>query len=140
MTKTITCDFFSAAIAETVRNNPSIILASMGETLHHPPAMPRTPFRVLFVCLGNICRSPAGENILRHVLRDAGLEDTVKIDSAGTHDYNIGNPPDHRMARSVRKRGIESTGKARQFTAHDFSNFDLILVMDSENLDRKSVV
>ena len=97
--------------------------------------MPRTPFRVLFVCLGNICRSPAGENILRHMVQEAGIEDEIVIDSAGTHDFNIGNPPDSRMTHMLNQYGIASDGKARQFTSHDFSSFDLILTMDSENLE-----
>lgn len=97
--------------------------------------MPRTSFKVLFVCLGNICRSPAGENILRHLVKDAGLENVVEIDSAGTHDYHPGKAPDHRMTRILTTRGITNHGYGRQFVADDLSNFDLILVMDSENLE-----
>jgi len=105
----------------------------MEKTLQHPIIMPRTPFSILFVCLGNICRSPAGENILRHQVTQAGLAETYHIDSAGTHDYHPGKPPDHRMCQTLQKRNIPTTGKARQFKKEDFKKFDLILAMDTEN-------
>ena len=108
----------------------------MGKTLQHTRIMPRTPFNVLFVCLGNICRSPAGENIFRHLVEAAGLEDQIHIDSAGTHDYQIGNAPDKRMKKTLQNRGIPSTGKARQLSGHDLLNFDLILTMDADNYAR----
>ncbi len=97
--------------------------------------MPRTPFRVLFVCLGNICRSPAGENILRHLTQVAGIGGDIEIDSAGTHDYHPGKSPDRRMTRVLATRGIPNPGSGRQFAARDFHDFDLILVMDTENLE-----
>ncbi len=68
------------------------------------------------------------------MVQEAGLIDTVEIDSAGTHDYHPGKAPDKRMTRALDKRGITNNGKGRQFNAHDLLNFDLILVMDSENL------
>jgi len=83
--------------------------------------------------MGNICRSPAGENVFRHVAEAEGLLDQVYIDSAGTHSYHVGNAPDHRMTSTLEQRGIPVTGAARQFTKDDFNNFDLILVMDAEN-------
>lgn len=83
--------------------------------------------------MGNICRSPAGENIFRHQVRQAGLEKLIHIDSAGTHDYHPGKPPDHRMARALNKRNIPSTGRARLFTNQDYLDFDLILTMDNDN-------
>ncbi len=95
--------------------------------------MPRTPFSIIFVCLGNICRSPAGENILRHQLKEAGIENHFHIDSSGTHDYHPGKSPDHRMCRTLQNRAIPTTGKARQFRSEDFEKFDLILAMDTEN-------
>ncbi|MBT8038517.1 MAG: low molecular weight phosphotyrosine protein phosphatase [Verrucomicrobiae bacterium] len=95
--------------------------------------MPRTPFNVLFVCLGNICRSPAGENIFRHLVESAELESKIHTDSAGTHDYQIGNAPDRRMKKTLQNRGIPSSGTARQFTEDDFLNYDLILTMDTDN-------
>jgi protein-tyrosine phosphatase len=91
--------------------------------------------RVLFVCLGNICRSPTAEGVLRHLaaLEAPGL--ALDIDSAGTADYHIGAPPDARSQRVALKRGIDLSGlRARQVTAEDFENFDLVLAMDRENL------
>jgi protein-tyrosine phosphatase len=91
--------------------------------------------RVLFVCLGNICRSPTAEGVLRHLaaLEAPGLE--LEIDSAGTADYHIGAPPDPRSQRAALKRGIDISGlRARQVTQDDFQRFDLILAMDRENL------
>ena len=97
--------------------------------------MPRTPFNVIFVCLGNICRSPAGENIFRHQVVKAGLEDQIHIDSAGTHDYHPGKVPDQRMAKTLNDRSIKSDGSGRQFKSVDLQKFDLILTMDRENHD-----
>ena len=88
---------------------------------------------ILFVCMGNICRSPAGENIFRHFVNEAGLADSVHCDSAGTIGYHTGNAPDARMSKTIRNRGYEVTGAARQFSLHDFQDFDLILTMDEEN-------
>ncbi|MCP5535214.1 MAG: low molecular weight phosphotyrosine protein phosphatase [Akkermansiaceae bacterium] len=98
--------------------------------------MPRTPFNVIFVCMGNICRSPAAENILRHQVKQAGLEEVINIDSAGTHDYHPGKPPDIRMCKTLRNRDIPVAGKARRFTAQDLLDFDLILTMDNDNYQR----
>ena len=91
------------------------------------------PFRILFVCLGNICRSPSGENVLRHIVEREGLSEQFEIDSAGTIDFHQGNPPDSRMRAAASKRGIEMEGHARQVTPEDFSKFDLILAMDRSN-------
>ena len=88
---------------------------------------------VLFVCMGNICRSPAGENIFRHLVKEAGLSKEIICDSAGTLGYHTGNNPDTRMSRTIRKRDYDVTGYARQFSLHDFEAFDLILTMDDEN-------
>jgi len=92
-------------------------------------------YRVLFVCMGNICRSPSAEGVFRHLLNEAGLADVVGIDSAGTHNFHVGEAPDARAIAAARKRGYEiSHGKARQITAEDFREYDLILAMDWENL------
>jgi protein-tyrosine phosphatase len=91
--------------------------------------------RLLFVCLGNICRSPTGEGVMRHLLREHGLEDVVEIDSAGTGDWHVGQPPDARAMGAARERGIAVDGSARQVTATDFDAFDLILAMDRSNRD-----
>lgn len=105
----------------------------MGDILQDKVIMPRTPFNVLFVCLGNICRSPAGENIFRHQVEQAGLSEQIDIDSAGTLDWHTGKRPDRRMCQTLRNRNIPTDGAARQFTAQDFFDFDLILTMDNDN-------
>ena len=83
--------------------------------------------------MGNICRSPAGENIFRHVVQEAGLSEQIQCDSAGTIGMHTGNKPDARMSKTIRRRGYEVTGHARQFGLRDFEVFDLILTMDDEN-------
>jgi protein-tyrosine phosphatase len=91
--------------------------------------------RVLFVCLGNICRSPTAEGVFRHLLRQEAPELQVEVDSAGTADYHIGEPPDLRSQRAAIRRGIDLGGlRARQVTPADFARFDLILAMDRANL------
>lgn len=89
--------------------------------------------RVLFVCMGNICRSPAAEGILRQYLEAAGLGDRVEVDSAGTINYHAGNAPDARMREAAGKRGYVLDGRARQFAPEDFETFDWILTMDNAN-------
>lgn len=94
----------------------------------------RKPFRVLFICMGNICRSPAAEIIFRKQVADAGLDATIGIDSAGTIGYHAGKGPDPRMADTLRRRGYPIAGRSRQVTARDLAEFDLILAADEENL------
>ncbi|WP_392530326.1 low molecular weight protein-tyrosine-phosphatase [Nostoc sp. C117] len=92
------------------------------------------PYKLLFVCLGNICRSPSAENIMNHLIEQAGLSDSIVCDSAGTSSYHIGSSPDRRMsAAAATKLGIKLRGQARQFQKSDFQEFDLILAMDREN-------
>ena len=93
-----------------------------------------TPFKVLFVCMGNICRSPAGENIFRKLVVESGRDGRVTCDSAGTINYHAGKGPDPRMRATLEGRGIPVTGRARQFTPRDFAAFDLIVTMDDANL------
>jgi len=91
--------------------------------------------RVLFFCMGNICRSPTAEGVMRARLAAAGLD--VEVDSAGTHDYHVGSPPDDRTQEHALKRGYDlSSLRARQLEAADFERFDLVLAMDSNNLSR----
>ncbi len=91
--------------------------------------------KVLFVCLGNICRSPTAEGVFRHMLAREAPDLKVEADSAGTADYHTGEPPDRRSQRAAKARGIDLSGlRARQVTPADFSDFDLILAMDSANL------
>lgn len=92
--------------------------------------------RLLFVCLGNICRSPSAENIMNHLIAEAGLEEQIVCDSAGTSSYHIGSSPDQRMTQAARQRGIAMRGKARQFVPEDFEQFDLILAMDRDNYEQ----
>lgn len=89
--------------------------------------------KLLFVCLGNICRSPSAENIMRHLVHQANLDHLITCDSAGTASYHVGNSPDRRMAAAAQRQGIPLVGAARQFTAADFTAFDLILAMDQDN-------
>ena len=89
--------------------------------------------RILFFCMGNICRSPTAEGVMRAKLKAAGLD--VEVDSAGTHGYHVGAPPDERSQEHAGKRGYDlSTLRARQLTAEDFARFDLVLAMDADNL------
>ena len=91
--------------------------------------------RVLFVCMGNICRSPTAEGVFRAKVRAAGLESRIEIDSAGTHDYHVGRPPDGRASQAASGRGYDlSDLRGRQVSARDFRAFDLILAMDRDNL------
>ena len=90
--------------------------------------------RVLFVCLGNICRSPTAEGVMRALVADAGLEGEVEIDSAGTGGCHAGSPPDPRSTAAAARRGITLEGAARQVTAEDFERYDLLVAMDTENL------
>jgi protein-tyrosine phosphatase len=91
--------------------------------------------RVLFVCLGNICRSPTAEAVFRHHVREAGLEAQVHIDSAGTSDYHEGYPPDERARTAAGRRGYDMEGRrARQVTVRDFHEFHYLLAMDRANL------
>jgi protein-tyrosine phosphatase len=90
--------------------------------------------RILFVCLGNICRSPAAEAAFRHLVSAEGLEDQFLIDSAGTGAWHIGEPADRRMRDAAEHRGLAVTSLARQVAADDFDRFDLLLAMDYDNL------
>lgn len=92
------------------------------------------PFRVLMICTGNICRSPTAEGVFRAQIAAAGLSHRVAVDSAGTHGYHVGEPPDPRSVRHALKRGIDlSALRARRVDDSDFADFDLLLAMDREN-------
>ena len=90
-------------------------------------------YKLLFVCLGNICRSPSAENIMKHLIAEANLEDKIVCDSAGTSGYHIGASPDRRMSKAALNQGIQLQGRARQLKPFDLERFDLILAMDREN-------
>ncbi|MEL6354687.1 MAG: low molecular weight protein-tyrosine-phosphatase [Cyanobacteria bacterium J06627_28] len=89
--------------------------------------------KLLFVCLGNICRSPSAENIMNHLLVARGLTEQISCDSAGTSGYHVGSAPDRRMTLAAQRQGITLTGSSRQFTKRDFEDFDIILAMDESN-------
>jgi len=91
--------------------------------------------KVLFVCMGNICRSPTAEGIFSHLLEQEKLSHAINVDSAGTHAFHVGNPPDHRAQTTAQKRGIDlSKQTARRVSRGDFEQFDYILAMDEDNL------
>ena len=90
--------------------------------------------RVLFVCMGNICRSPLAHGLFEHMVREAGLAEHIVVDSAGTHAYHVGEPPDPRSQETARRRGVDlSTQQARKVSEKDFEAFDYVLAMDKDN-------
>lgn len=95
--------------------------------------MSDAPTSVLFVCLGNICRSPLAEGIFRHQAEISGLADRFEVDSAGTGAYHTGEPPDSRSIAVAAAHGVRLTGTARQVTVGDFGRFDVIVAMDGSN-------
>ncbi|MBW4468127.1 MAG: low molecular weight phosphotyrosine protein phosphatase [Pegethrix bostrychoides GSE-TBD4-15B] len=95
--------------------------------------MTSRPCRLLFVCLGNICRSPSAEGITNYLIQQRGLTGQITCDSAGTSSYHIGSSPDRRMTAAAAQQGITLLGAARQFEPADFEAFDLILAMDGDN-------
>ncbi len=110
----------------------------------HTPSLPTLPHladrsesstvRVLMVCMGNICRSPTAHGVLEKMVADAGLARHVTVDSAGTHSYHVGEPPDERAQQHAAWRGYDlSAQRARHLVAQDFERFDLVLVMDAAN-------
>mgnify|MGYP002816463921 CR=1 FL=1 len=90
--------------------------------------------KLLFVCLGNICRSPAAEGVFLHLVEERGLSDQFVVDSAGTGGWHVGNPADRRMQAAANRRGIKLPSRARQISVDDLSSFDLVLTMDNDNL------
>lgn len=94
-----------------------------------------TGTRILFVCLGNICRSPAAEGVFLHQLAAEGLEDQFVVDSAGTGGWHVGKPADSRMRAAASRRGIHLPSRARQLELADLTSFDRILTMDNDNLE-----
>lgn len=93
------------------------------------------PVKVLFVCLGNICRSPTAQGVFTHYVKKAGLQERIVADSAGTGDYRIGEPPDARACEAAAQRGYDLTAlRARQVSRGDFAEFDYVLAMDEQNL------
>lgn len=91
------------------------------------------PVKLLFVCLGNICRSPAAHAVMEHMVAEAGLSSFIEIDSCGVGSWHVGQLPDSRMRRHGAQRGYRVDHRARQFSKEDFDNFDRIIVMDADN-------
>jgi len=96
--------------------------------------MSKNKISVVFVCMGNICRSPTAEGVFRHLVHQEGLDDWITTDSAGTHAYHIGEQPDHRAQQTARSRGIDLGDlRARKAIENDFHEFDYVLAMDDDN-------
>lgn len=95
--------------------------------------MPNDKISVCFVCLGNICRSPTAEGVMKKLVDDSGLAERFFIDSAGTGAYHAGEPADARSAAAAKRRGVILTSRARLFVASDFESFDYVVAMDSKN-------
>ncbi|MDZ7658683.1 low molecular weight protein-tyrosine-phosphatase [Fodinibius sp.] len=92
-------------------------------------------YKICFVCLGNICRSPTAQGIFQHLINERGLENYFEVDSAGTSAYHVGESANSKSQRTAQKHGITLHSKARQFEASDLDYYDLILAMDNENLE-----
>jgi protein-tyrosine phosphatase len=102
---------------------------------NHAPIKNNKRVKILFVCMGNICRSPTAHGVFRNLVTSSGLLDQIEIDSAGTHAYHIGNPPDSRSISTAHKRGIDiSDLRARQVDLSDFYHYDYLIAMDEYNL------
>ncbi len=96
---------------------------------------------VVFVCMGNICRSPTAEGVFRHVVQAKNLQDVIKMDSAGTHAYHIGESPDSRSQATANSRGVDlSAQRARKVEANDFDRFDYVIAMDRSNYENLKVL
>ena len=111
----------------------------MPDSLNHPPdekgdTQVTQKKKVIFVCLGNICRSPAGEGVLRKFVADRQMDKNVEVDSAGTMGYHVGEPADPRMCQAAERRGYRLHSVGRQFESTDFEGADLVIAMDQNNL------
>ncbi len=93
----------------------------------------KSPYKILFVCLGNICRSPAAQGVMQHLIDEKGLSELFYLDSAGTYGGHAGELPDHRMRVHAQRRGYNLTHRSRRVTGNDFEDFDLIVAMDGSN-------
>lgn len=132
--------FDSTTEAENFETTPfDSALPSVKPKLNRPAKKSDVPIgmktKILFVCMGNICRSPTAQGVFQSLVKAANLQDFVVSDSAGTHDFHVGEPPDQRAVNSAAKRGYDLTQTtARKIELSDFSEYDYILAMDWENL------
>ena len=99
------------------------------------PITKENPYKIVFVCLGNICRSPTAEGVMQHLVNERGLQFYFYIDSAGTSAYHIGEPANSKAQKVANEKGVELKSRARRFEAEDLGEFDLILAMDRENYE-----
>jgi len=99
------------------------------------PITKENPYKICFVCLGNICRSPTAEGIFQHLVNERGLEPYFYIDSAGTSAFHVGEPANSKSQKTANEHGVQLNSRARQFDPSDLEEFDLILAMDHENFD-----
>lgn len=109
-------------------------MATTQLTVEHP-ITENNPYKICFVCLGNICRSPTAEGVFQHLVNEEGLENFFEIDSSGTSAYHIGESPNSKSQQIANQHGVQLNSRARQFERSDLDYFDLILAMDHENLD-----
>ncbi len=103
-----------------------------------PPLRPITennPYKIVFVCLGNICRSPTGEGVMQHIINETGFENYFEIDSAGTSAWHAGEPANSKSRSVAESHGVKLLSRARLFEKRDFDYYDLIIAMDHENRD-----
>jgi len=125
--------FIKAFYLELAYNAYQLFFDFQPEAAKHPKLM-SNQVSVLFVCLGNICRSPTAEGIFHFLVEEAGLSDKIRIDSAGTGDWHVGKAPDERMQAAAQSRGYDLSGlTARQIQPEDLDTFDYVLVMDKQN-------
>ncbi|CAN8255081.1 unnamed protein product [Cochlearia groenlandica] len=133
-TKNPNLDFFSQGKPRVSPSLARLSSSSSSSSMENPTQSSETkPFSVLFVCLGNICRSPAAEGVFRDIVKKRGLDSNFNVDSAGTIDYHEGNMADPRMRSAGKRRGVEITSLSRPIKSSDFIVFDLILAMDNQN-------
>ena len=99
------------------------------------PITKENPYKICFVCLGNICRSPTAEGIFQHLVNERGLQAYFYIDSAGTSAFHVGEPANSKSQKTANQHGVQLNSRARQFDPSDLEEFDLILAMDHENFD-----
>jgi protein-tyrosine phosphatase len=112
------------------------VRAAFSKSRHLDEAKAKAMVRVLFVCMGNICRSPMAEGVFRRMLEGVGLSEKIYVDSAGTHSYHIGAPPDTRGQATALRRGVDLRSlRARQVSVEDLAEFDYVLAMDRDNFE-----